>query len=140
MASGYGSLGLPIRDAPMRPFSYNIQECPMLPRLSVLTLLLLIPSISLAHGGGLDSSGCHKNRKTGDYHCHRAPAQAPRSAPEEQEPRNRFAPQSPKGFSCAGKRTCGQMTSCAEAHFYLTECGMHRLDGDNDGTPCESLC
>jgi hypothetical protein len=24
-----------------------------------------------AHGGGLNSEGCHNNRKTGDYHCHR---------------------------------------------------------------------
>ena len=23
------------------------------------------------HSGGLDASGCHKNHKTGDYHCHR---------------------------------------------------------------------
>lgn len=23
------------------------------------------------HGGGLDRYGCHKNHKTGDYHCHR---------------------------------------------------------------------
>jgi hypothetical protein len=27
-----------------------------------------------AHGGGLNSEGCHNNRKTGDYHCHRAAA------------------------------------------------------------------
>jgi hypothetical protein len=27
-----------------------------------------------AHPGGLDAQGCHHNRKTGDYHCHRAPA------------------------------------------------------------------
>ncbi|RZL04507.1 MAG: YHYH domain-containing protein [Rubrivivax sp.] len=26
---------------------------------------------AMAHGGGLDKSGCHHNRKTGDYHCHR---------------------------------------------------------------------
>lgn len=26
---------------------------------------------SYAHGGGLDASGCHKNKKTGDFHCHR---------------------------------------------------------------------
>ena len=25
----------------------------------------------LAHGGGLNKEGCHNNRKTGDYHCHR---------------------------------------------------------------------
>lgn len=22
------------------------------------------------HSGGTDSKGCHKNHKTGDYHCH----------------------------------------------------------------------
>jgi hypothetical protein len=26
-----------------------------------------------AHGGGLDAYGCHHNRKTGGYHCHRGP-------------------------------------------------------------------
>ena len=25
----------------------------------------------LAHGGGLNKQGCHNNRSTGDYHCHR---------------------------------------------------------------------
>lgn len=31
-----------------------------------------------AHGGGLNAEGCHNNRKTGDYHCHRgAPAKRP---------------------------------------------------------------
>ncbi len=47
-------------------------------RASVLALTLLVSSpAALAHGGGLDSSGCHTNRKTGDYHCHRAPAAKP---------------------------------------------------------------
>lgn len=27
---------------------------------------------AVAHPGGLNSEGCHNNRKTGDYHCHRA--------------------------------------------------------------------
>jgi endonuclease YncB( thermonuclease family) len=43
-------------------------------------------------------------------------------------------------FSCDGKRTCGQMSSCAEARFYLEQCGVHRLDRDRDGIPCESIC
>lgn len=34
---------------------------------------VLIPQQSLSHGGGLNSEGCHNNRKTGDYHCHRGP-------------------------------------------------------------------
>lgn len=32
------------------------------------------------------------------------------------------------------------MTSCAEAKFYLEECGVSTLDKDKDGIPCESLC
>lgn len=44
------------------------------------------------------------------------------------------------GFTCVGKTTCRQMTSCAEAQFYFNSCGVSRLDGDKDGVPCESLC
>lgn len=29
----------------------------------------------LAHGGALNAEGCHMNRKTGVYHCHRASAE-----------------------------------------------------------------
>jgi hypothetical protein len=43
-------------------------------------------------------------------------------------------------FSCGGKRTCGQMSGCAEAMFHLSQCGLGRLDGDKDGVPCEKLC
>ena len=32
---------------------------------------LLIPEIACSHGGGLNAEGCHNNRKTGDFHCHR---------------------------------------------------------------------
>lgn len=46
----------------------------------------------------------------------------------------------PDGFQCSGKRTCKEMGSCAEARFYLTQCGVSHLDGDGDGTPCEKLC
>ena len=41
---------------------------------------------------------------------------------------------------CGAKRTCREMASCEEARFYLTQCGLSRLDGDKDGVPCESLC
>lgn len=35
--------------------------------------LLLVHGAVQAHGGGLNAEGCHNNRKTGDYHCHRSP-------------------------------------------------------------------
>ncbi|WP_010200467.1 excalibur calcium-binding domain-containing protein [Psychrobacter sp. PAMC 21119] len=41
---------------------------------------------------------------------------------------------------CSGlPRTCGQMSSCAQAQKAL-QCGNGRLDRDNDGVPCESIC
>ena len=44
------------------------------------------------------------------------------------------------GGPCGEKRTCGEMSSCEEARFYLTQCGLSRLDKDKDGTLCEALC
>lgn len=41
---------------------------------------------------------------------------------------------------CGSKKYCSQMTSCEEARFYLTECGVSSLDKDGDGVPCEALC
>lgn len=43
-------------------------------------------------------------------------------------------------FSCETRKTCGMMRSCDEAMFHLRQCGNSRLDGDNDGVPCESVC
>ncbi|MGZ5044131.1 MAG: thermonuclease family protein [Methylobacter sp.] len=42
--------------------------------------------------------------------------------------------------SCGSKQYCKEMASCEEAKFYLTQCGLSRLDGDGDGAPCEKLC
>lgn len=43
-------------------------------------------------------------------------------------------------YSCSPRKNCGQMSSCEEARFHLEQCGNGRLDRDNDGIPCESLC
>ena len=42
--------------------------------------------------------------------------------------------------SCGNKRTCKEMASCAEAKYYMSHCGLSRLDRDKDGIPCESIC
>lgn len=45
-----------------------------------------------------------------------------------------------ESFQCGTKLYCTQMNSCEEARYYLSSCGLERLDRDNDGVPCESLC
>lgn len=47
-------------------------------------VLSLASKGALAHGGGLNSEGCHNERATGGYHCHRSPSYAlpePQSCP-----------------------------------------------------------
>jgi len=44
-------------------------------------------------------------------------------------------------FSCEGRNArCKSMKSCAEAMYYLKECGADKLDRDGDGIPCEGIC
>ena len=39
--------------------------------ITIVALALAAPTApALAHGGGLDSAGCHRETRTGGYHCH----------------------------------------------------------------------
>ena len=66
----------------------------------------------------------------------------PRTTPAADSPA--ATPSAPTGAaldaSCSLKKHCSQMATCDEARDYLTRCGTKTLDGDGDGTPCESLC
>jgi endonuclease YncB( thermonuclease family) len=57
-------------------------------------------------------------------HAPRAPRPAPAPAP----------------LVCGTRTFCSEMVGCEEARFYFEQCGVHTLDGDSDGIPCESLC
>lgn len=37
-----------------------------------LSGLMVFSDAAFAHGGGLNSQGCHNERRTGGYHCHRS--------------------------------------------------------------------
>jgi len=40
-------------------------------------------------------------------------------------------------FRCDSRAHCSQMTSCAEAKYFLKHCPGTQMDGDGDGEPCE---
>ena len=42
-----------------------------------IILTLLLSSAAWSHGGGLNKDGCHNDRKTGGYHCHRSQTNIP---------------------------------------------------------------
>jgi hypothetical protein len=41
-------------------------------------------------------------------------------------------------FRCDGRQYCSQMTSRAEAEFFVKYCPNTKMDGDHDGEPCEN--
>ena len=48
-----------------------------------------------------------------------------------------LAPMVSSSYRCDGRQHCSQMTSCAEATFFLKNCPDTKMDGNNDGVPCE---
>ena len=95
----------------------------------LLTMLLLfVGSEALAHGGGLNAQGCHTNRKTGDYHCHRAQSAEP---PVRQRAL-------PVQLGTRAYRNCSAARAAGAAPVYRGDpgYGLH-LDRDNDGIGCE---
>lgn len=57
-----------------------------------------------AHGGGLDAKGCHFQRSTGEYHCHRGNYVPPQPNQVRQAPQG--APQPNHLYSPAVDSTC----------------------------------
>jgi endonuclease YncB( thermonuclease family) len=41
------------------------------------------------------------------------------------------------GRRCDGRRYCSQMSSCEEATWFAKNCPGAKMDGNNDGVPCE---
>ena len=41
-------------------------------------------------------------------------------------------------FKCDGRQHCSQMSSRAEAKFFVKNCPNTKMDGDHDGEPCEN--
>ncbi|MET0549864.1 MAG: excalibur calcium-binding domain-containing protein [Xanthomonas sp.] len=46
-------------------------------------------------------------------------------------------PTAAPAFQCDGRTHCAQMTSCAEAVYFLQHCPGVEMDGNHDGVPCE---
>lgn len=42
-----------------------------------------------------------------------------------------------EAYRCDGRTHCSQMTSCAEARYFLNHCPNVQMDGNGDGEPCE---
>ena len=100
---------------------------------AALSLTIGVPAWQLstpamAHPGGLNAEGCHNNRKTGGYHCHRGP-----KANDSGSSR-----QSAFGNSTGAYRNCAVARAAGAAPVRRGDPGYgSHLDRDNDGIGCE---
>ena len=84
--------------------------------LSIAGLLIVFMSPSASgHGGGLDSNGCHTNRKTGEYHCHRGAPAAPQSSQSGRSPSSQL--------TVRGSTTTGEKDLVRAAQILLCALG-----------------
>jgi hypothetical protein len=91
----------------------------------ILVATFSVTGAALAHSGGLNSEGCHNNRKTGDYHYHRAQTIAP-TMPSSTQDDDVYYP------NCTAARAAGV------APILIGEPGYRpKLDRDGDGIACE---
>lgn len=102
-------------------------------RPSIVALLASLSSVGLpalpavAHPGGLNAEGCHNNRKTGRYHCHRGPSSSPSRALRA------VSSSSNREFA-----NCSQARAAGAAPVRVGDPGYGRhLDRDGDGVGCE---
>ena len=69
---------------------------------------------------------------------HQAPQRIGDVSPQAESPRaHRTEADSAPAYRCDGRIHCSQMTSCAEANYFLKNCPGVKMDGNNDGIPCE---
>lgn len=94
--------------------------------------ILVAPIAVAAHPGGLNAGGCHNNRKTGDYHCHRGSAGS-RKSPLPPRAQGLLSSDSSAFPNCSAARAAGRSNIRAGEPGY----GVH-LDRDGDGIACES--
>ncbi|MFG5411323.1 cold shock domain-containing protein [Piscinibacter sakaiensis] len=95
------------------------------PRTSWLGITLIVALIAVASAWGYKALADRR---------HRAELAAQPVAPTLRSPSSSV---SPAVFHCDGRTHCSQMTSCAEAKWFIRNCPGTKMDGNNDGVPCQ---
>ncbi len=107
----------------------------LLPALVFVAVQAPVPA--WAHGGGLNSEGCHTVSRTGDYHCHRASSRAtPREAPKRsRSARSAFR----RVYPCPTTgETTGSCPGYEVDHVVPLACGGRDAPGGTIACVCDS--
>ena len=83
--------------------------------MKIIIILLVLSNLAFGHGGGLDSSGGHNNRKTGEYHCHREPCFSLQSRKQQELPKTVV----PNASNDSTYQLTGKQTAKCNGHLLL---------------------
>ena len=97
-----------------------------LPRVLLLAVVLVV---------GAAWGYRHVQQAGHHWQLEQAPADAPAPIATPATPTTPAAPGA--GYRCDGRTHCSQMTSCAEATWFINHCPGTKMDGNHDGVPCE---
>lgn len=101
--------------------------------LSLLASSAAAPQQAIAHSGGLNAEGCHNNRSTGEYHCHRS-GRSSGPASRQRQPLYALS----NGGGAAQFRNCAEARAAGAAPVRNGDPGYGPwLDRDRDGIGCE---
>lgn len=110
-------------------------------RIAAAAAALLVTGNAIAHGGGLNAEGCHHERRTGGYHCHRGPAAAPSVQRLAPALRPTTVPRAHARERASGEvyyPNCTAARAAGAAPVRRGEPGYApHLDRDDDGIGCE---
>lgn len=99
--------------------------------IALMAAVIAAPLTAVAHPGGLNSEGCHNDRRNGGYHCHRS-GNGSRGSTSDR-PRQAAPGHTDRVYAnCAAARAAGAAPVRRGDPGY----GPH-LDRDDDGIGCE---
>ena len=92
-----------------------------------IAFVLLLALLAWHGYGKYQQMTSHREAAPQEFTAAALPDERPATRPERPETNPR----------CDGRLYCSQMTSCAEATWFLKNCPGVKMDGNNDGIPCE---
>ena len=103
-----------------------------------LFMFVLYPVIASAHSDRTDSSGCHINNKTGEYHCHTSKTPEVTTAKIAAKTEAKHQSKIYADMDCRDFATWRQAQDTFEQYGEVNN-DIFDLDRDHDGIACEAL-
>lgn len=99
------------------------------PKFAVCILTAAVMTAAHGHGGGLNAEGCHTNRRTGDYHCHRGGVSLPLQSQQVEQTRPKQRAERPVASGLPQSLPPGCFVGPRGGTYTITKSGRKNYSG-----------